>query len=67
MCSTTFHSAADRCHRRILGVDIEARAEFREWSEGVIQVLNPFRTPDQTAYLERAGEAISTYFEDQIC
>jgi cytochrome P450 len=50
----------------ILGVDIGRRAEFREWSEGVIQVLNPFRTPDQQAYLERAGEAISNYFEDQI-
>ena len=50
----------------ILGVDIERRAEFREWSEGVIQVLNPFRTSDQQAYLERAGEAISNYFEGQI-
>lgn len=50
----------------ILGVDIERRAEFREWSEGVIQVLNPFRTPEQTAYLERSGEAIRLYFESQI-
>ncbi len=32
----------------ILGVDTERRGEFREWSEGVIQVLNPFRTPAQT-------------------
>lgn len=50
----------------ILGVDIERRVQFREWSEGVIQVLNPFRTPDQTAYLERSGEAIRAYFESQI-
>lgn len=50
----------------ILGVDIERRAEFREWSEGVIQVLNPFRTPEQTVCLERSGEAIRTYFESQI-
>ncbi len=45
----------------ILGVDVERRAEFRDWSEGVIQVLNPFRTPDQIAHLERAGEAIRGY------
>ncbi|MBX3429920.1 MAG: cytochrome P450 [Hyphomonadaceae bacterium] len=50
----------------ILGVDIERRGEFREWSEGVIQGLNPFRTPDQQAYLERSGEAIRAYFEQQI-
>lgn len=50
----------------ILGVDIERRSEFREWSEGVIQVLNPFRTPEQSEYLERAGEAIRLYFETQI-
>ncbi len=50
----------------ILGVDIERRVQFREWSEGVIQVLNPFRTPDQAATLERAGEAIRAYFESQI-
>lgn len=50
----------------ILGVDVERREEFREWSEGVIQVLNPFRTPEQTAYLERSSEAISAYFESQI-
>lgn len=50
----------------ILGVDIERRGEFREWSEGVIQVLNPFRTPEQTASLERSGEAIQSYFNSQI-
>lgn len=50
----------------ILGVDVERRGEFREWSEGVIQVLNPFRTPEQSAYLERSGEAISAYFESLI-
>ena len=47
----------------ILGVDVARRAEFRDWSEGVIQVLNPFRTPEQIAHLERAGEAIRTYIE----
>jgi cytochrome P450 len=50
----------------ILGVDIERREEFREWSEGVIQVLNPFRTAEQTAYLERSSEAIRSHFESLI-
>lgn len=50
----------------ILGVDVERRAEFRDWSEGVIQILNPFRTAEQAAYLERSGEAIRAYFESQI-
>lgn len=50
----------------ILGVDVERRGEFREWSEGVIQVLNPFRTEEQSAYLERSGESIRTYFESLI-
>lgn len=50
----------------ILGVDTERRGEFREWSEGVIQVLNPFRTPAQTEYLQRSGDTIRAYFESQI-
>ncbi len=45
----------------ILGVDIGRRAEFRDWSEGVIQVLNPLRSPEQTAHMQRAGEAIRGY------
>lgn len=45
----------------ILGVDVERRAEFRDWSEGVIQVLNPLRTAEQSAHMERAGEAIRGY------
>lgn len=45
----------------ILGVDVERRGEFRDWSEGVIQVLNPLRTPEQTAHMQRAGEAIRGY------
>ena len=30
----------------ILGVDHDRLTEFRDWSEGVIQGLNPFRTPE---------------------
>lgn len=47
----------------ILGVDVGRRAEFRDWSEGVIQILNPLRSPEQTAHMERAGAAIRTYIE----
>ena len=45
----------------ILGVDVARRVEFRDWSEGVIQVLNPLRTAEQTAHMERASEAIRGY------
>ena len=48
----------------ILGVDVARRAEFRDWSEGVIQVLNPFRTKEQSAHFERAGPAIRDYILD---
>jgi cytochrome P450 len=50
----------------ILGVDSERLVEFRDWSEGVIQSLNPFRTPDQTAHMERSSEALSAYFAATI-
>jgi cytochrome P450 len=33
----------------ILGVDRERLVQFREWSEGLIQGLNPFRNAEQTA------------------
>jgi cytochrome P450 len=48
----------------ILGVDHERLVEFREWSEGVIQSLNPFRTPEQTAFMERSSEALSAYLTE---
>jgi cytochrome P450 len=50
----------------ILGVDPERLGEFREWSEGVIQALNPFRTPEQTAYMERANASLTAYFDETI-
>jgi cytochrome P450 len=50
----------------ILGVDVERRLEFRDWSEGVIQSLNPFRTPEQQAHLERARESVADYFRNLL-
>jgi cytochrome P450 len=45
----------------ILGVDQARLAEFRDWSEGVIQSLNPLRTPAQTDHMVRAGAALLDY------
>ncbi|MGI9169615.1 MAG: cytochrome P450 [Caulobacteraceae bacterium] len=50
----------------ILGVDHARLAEFRDWSEGVIQSLNPLRTPEQTAHLTRAAEALGAYMHATI-
>ena len=46
----------------ILGVDHDRLGEFREWSEGVIQSLNPLRTPEQTQAMEKASTALFDYF-----
>jgi cytochrome P450 len=50
----------------ILGVDGSRLAEFRAWSEGVIQGLNPFRTEAETAAMETASEALNAYFAELI-
>jgi hypothetical protein len=50
----------------ILGVDPGRLAEFRTWSEGVIQVFNPFRTEAQTREMERCSEALNDYFSRLI-
>ncbi|HVN02255.1 MAG TPA: cytochrome P450, partial [Caulobacteraceae bacterium] len=46
----------------ILGVDGARLTEFRAWSEGIIQSLNPFRTDEQTKTMEAANEALNDYF-----
>ena len=51
---------------RILGVDESRLVEFRGWSEGVIQSLNPFRTPEQTAHLAASANAMSAYMRELI-
>ena len=50
----------------ILGVDRERLPEFRDWSEGAIQSLNPFRTEAQTAHMERSSAALLEYFSATI-
>jgi cytochrome P450 len=49
---------------RILGVDNSHLDEFREWSEGVILVLNPFRDDAQTKFCVRSSNALSAYMRD---
>lgn len=51
---------------QILGVDHDRLVEFRSWSEGIIQSLNPFRTPEQTAAMEIARDAMNAYFDALI-
>ena len=67
----TFDAMADFALRvpidviaRILGVDNSHLDEFREWSEGVILVLNPFRDEEQTKFCVRSGNALSAYMRD---
>jgi cytochrome P450 len=51
---------------QVLGVDHDRLAEFRDWSEGNIQGLNPFRTPEQTEHMQRATEALIAYFTETM-
>jgi hypothetical protein len=50
----------------ILGVSRSRLAEFRDWSEGVVQGLNPMRTPAQTEHMMRAGPALYTHMQEMI-
>ncbi|HWA88808.1 MAG TPA: cytochrome P450 [Rhizomicrobium sp.] len=49
---------------RILGVDEGRLDEFRDWSEGAILGLNPFRSEDETERLVTATNAMSHYMND---
>ncbi|MGN6515025.1 MAG: cytochrome P450, partial [Rhizomicrobium sp.] len=49
---------------RLLGVDNARLKEFREWSEGSILGLNPFRTPDQTEFYVKSRNALSAYMRE---
>jgi cytochrome P450 len=49
---------------RILGVDDSRLDEFREWSEGAILGLNPFRSEEETKRLVVCSNALSAYMND---
>ncbi|MGA9796886.1 MAG: cytochrome P450 [Rhizomicrobium sp.] len=46
---------------RLLGVDDTRLAEFREWSEGAILGLNPFRSETETEFFVASANALSKY------
>ena len=50
----------------ILGVSRARLAEFRDWSEGVVQGLNPLRTPEETSHMERSGPALYQHMVEMI-
>jgi cytochrome P450 len=50
----------------ILGVDRSMLVQFRAWSEGLIQGLNPFRNAEQTKAMEEASVALSDYFTESM-
>lgn len=47
---------------KVLGIDMDRVAEFREWSEAVILSLNPLRSAEETAKLEWGGEKLEEQF-----
>tara|TARA_R110000796_G_scaffold77111_7_gene172212 strand:+ start:129 stop:1355 length:1227 start_codon:yes stop_codon:yes gene_type:complete len=49
---------------RILGVDEDRLPDFRQWSEDVILSLNPVRTPEETARMEKGSYALDAYFTE---
>ncbi len=49
---------------RILGVDEARLNEFRDWSEGTILGLSPFRTEAETKRFVESANALSAYMGD---
>jgi cytochrome P450 len=49
---------------RLLGVDNARLPEFREWSEGAILGLNPFKNAAQTAFYVTCRNALSAYMRE---
>ena len=45
----------------LLGIDAADRKDFRRWSLGCMQALNPFRTPEQTALYEDSTTTLAEY------
>jgi cytochrome P450 len=50
----------------VLGVEAARLQDFRAWSEAVIHVLNPLRTPDQEAAMMAGGQALLAFFTESI-
>jgi len=50
----------------MLGVDPAQQAQFKRWSDRLIHVFNPMRTPQQTADLHEAEESLAAFFMGAI-
>jgi cytochrome P450 len=50
----------------MLGVDVAHRRDFKQWSDGQIQMFNPRRTPEQEAILASCNAALVGHFREVI-
>ena len=50
----------------LLGINAADRKDFRRWSLGCMQALNPFRTPDQTALYEESTTTLADYLAAEV-
>lgn len=50
----------------LLGINAEDRKDFRRWSLGCMQALNPFRTAEQTALYEESTTVLADYLTREV-
>ena len=50
----------------LLGINAADRADFRRWSLGCMQALNPFRTQEQTALYEESTTVLADYLAREV-
>ena len=50
----------------MLGVDTARCDDFKQWSDGKLQMFNPQRTPEQEAMLASCNAALTGYFTEVI-
>lgn len=50
----------------LLGINPADRQDFRRWSLGCMQALNPFRTTDQTALYEESTTVLANYLAREV-
>jgi len=50
----------------LLGIDPADRKDFRRWSLGCMQALNPFRTAEQTALYEEGTTTLADYLAREV-
>lgn len=50
----------------LLGINPADRQDFRRWSLGCMQALNPFRTTEQTALYEESTTALADYLAREV-